>query len=848
MQITEIVVEGQSETLENRIDIGGYSAVWDPRLNPNANYPVSREESDAKSLKKLWYCGFDVADLRAAHDKFRISPLRTVSDIYTLLAYKEAPKHFGKDERKLYTEEHLTSLAFVFPNLHKRDEVYPHTRLVRIRYPVSLVITNYDKKTNTFSTQARKYGQPIKVANDQRSSSEPYFLLKRDLWDKVMDVNRTLYITESELKACSLGLAGFAAIGFSGINTWGSPKGKKHQLHASLDPNGPWGRNTIPVIGRKIVIMFDTDNTSNAQVAESAKHLAKALLTANALSVRIAKLPSVFNTMEGTGVDDFLHHHLGPRWAGSKDKIEQAGELIEEVVASAQVCHSLSRYKAYSVVRSGERLLAKLSTPESFAFYEVTSGEQEVRMRLYNGSEYLPCEVGHSAGSTSGKVIVNNVRLQQLARDSYEEGVNLEILENGDDPDIAEMPVDFPNKVFAEVNRGLPRMKDQTVIGVIPGVAPGDHLIRVKNAIINATKCFQCCADWSRRAEWLLPTDYRYISTGCLDVKLPNQDETPQCPLFMNMITHGFSGDQERIECLRRFMGKVFCNPIFHGLQKFLCLFGNAGGGKSTVVEIITHIVGAINMKCMRYNQLERFDTGDLPGKRLVVFPETGDDGPQDKFSPQVAALLKQITCGEMVTCERKGRDAITAFPKPEVILVSNPPPIIPMDRGALERRGLYLRWSGVIEKVDPGIPLKIIEHELPGILLWALGGASVLFEVGYESLKTPAYCMDDLSDSTMSSDPVSQFVLTQLRVNPKSEKALTFREILEHFQQWTIITKHANKTLSGQRLGHFIANHFHVRSVNQRINGTQTRVYPTLELSDPKLKKARDLYGSSAY
>ena len=843
----------QSAGEETVTAIGGYSAVRDPRLSPNVVYQTTREEDDRRSLTKLWECGFTVDDLDQAHREFRISPLRTTTDIYRLLGHVKPPEHTlrgQKDKVPWFTAEFVTSLAFVFPNPQKKDEVYPHDRIVRVRYPQPLVIDTFDPKTKKWDKEARKYGQPAKVTGDKRSTAEPYFLLKKDMWDKVRDPNRPLYVTESELKACALGLAGFAAIGFSGINMWGSPKGRKHQLHPALDPNGPWAKgNTIPVEGREVVIMFDTDANANALVAQSARSLAKALMVANAKGVRIAKLPAVGNKMGGTGVDDFLLDRLGPRWSGDGDKLRQAKELIEEVVATAVSYHNYSRYKAYSVVRTGERLLARLALPESFAFYEQGVDGTDLRMRVYDGSEYLPYNVGQGSGATSGKVIVSDVRLQTMARDEYERGVNIDVVENGDDPEVPEMPTDFPNRVFTEVVRGLPRMQDGTFVdGGPPGVRPGDRCVRTKNAVINVSRFFDTGGDWEARGEWLLAPDYRFVSTGALSVRFPNQRDKPACPLFMDMVTHGFDGDPERVTALRNYFGKVVCNPWFHGVQRVLCLFGTAGGGKSTTIDMLVRMVGHRNTKAMDYNKMERFDLADLPGKRLVVFPETGEDSDHDKFCAEVAALIKKMSSGDMVRCEAKGRDVFTAYPTPEVVLVSNPPPIIPMDSGAFERRAQFLRWENRVKTVDFSIPVRMAEQELPGILLWALEGAMAVNFGGEAALKTPEACLNDLRDATEKVDPVTNFVRSQIRITTKADVVpLKYADIAAHFQQWCVLTN-CKRNVTPQRLGHMIGVIHGVKSVNKMLNSVQTRVYPGMELSDPSLKRVREIYGRQAY
>lgn len=849
MEVSISPPDGQQASPENRNNIAGFSAIIDPRLYANSQYDTTREQADEKSLRKLQYCGLNVDDLQKAHEWCHISPIRTVTDMYQILGYAEPPRNPGKDGKGWFTADSLTSLALPFPDPQRRGEVYPYTRIIRVRFPSPITVIVQDRKTNTFSKEIRKYGQPPKTPGGHQSSSEPYFLLRPDMWDKVKDVNATLYITESELKAVSLGLAGLAAIGFSGANAWGMSKGKKHQLNAALDPNGPWGKGQgIPIVGREIVVMFDTDASANALVIQSARNLAKALLTAGAKSVRIAKLPAVVREFAGTGPDDFLHHHLGDKWAGSSEKIARAKELIEEVASQAEIFHAFARYKAYSVVRTGERLYTRLSSPQSFAYYEVTTEGRDVRMRIYNGEEYLPYEISPGLSNTSGKMVVNDVELQRLARDGYEEGVNINTMEMGDDPDIPEMPSDFPQKVFAEVNRRLPRLPDNSVIDGVPGAAKPDKLIRVRNGIINVTKCFDTGVSWERRPEWLLPPSHHFISYGCLNLRLPNDDVTPECPHFIRMIWHGFDGDPERMDCLQQYMGKILLNPLLHNIQRMLCLYGEAGAGKSTLVEIISTIVGMANVAALRYASLGKHDTSTLPGKRLVVFSETGGDAERDRFCPAAASLIKSLTSKDPVSCEPKGRAMFTAYLNPEVILVSNDPPVIPMNRDAFRRRAVYLKWTNPIAKVDPDIPEIMKTTELPGIFLWALKGAADLIRLGNTGLQTPSHSEEDMVDLLEVVDPETQFVKTQIRKSKEEKAFLRNDEIQEHFREWAIIIRRTALQVSPHTIGRKIREVFRIKSVPHMVRGESKRGYVGLEFSDPKFRKLKETHGNANY
>ena len=846
MQNTENTSVREVVSQENILTIGNFSLTVDPRRFPNYQGTISLEDSDAKSLAKLQNCGLDIDRIEQVAEQYKIIPIRTTGDLSRILGHEFAPMH--ANQKPWFTEEYITALALFFPDVMRPGEVLPQSRMVRVRYPKPLEVTVMDKNKNKPVKQVRKYDQPIHVPGQQRSSSEVYYRNTIQTHQWIFDPTRTLYITESELKAISLTLLNYAAIGFSGANMWGTAKGKKHELHQSLNPHGPLKNRAIPVAGRDIVIIFDNDASGNANVLNSANNLAKALLTVGAKSVKIAQLPQVIREYAGTGVDDFLLHHLGSRWSKHSDIISKGKELIDEIVNAADVIHSISRYRAYSIVRTADRMLNRMSQASQFAYYELNELGEEMGFRMYNGEVYNSYSVSLTSGGTNGKVMVPDVTLQNMARQAYEEGVQQEIIEKGDDAKIPEMEPDFPNKVWAELRRNIPRHMEPKLIGEIEGANMDDKLIRMKSSIINLSSFFRSPGDWaSRKDGWLLPPNYRFLSSKNFQFDLPADDEEPQCPLFMEMITNGLNGDQESIDMLQMHLGKIICFPHFKNIQRFLCLYGIGGSGKSTVVDVLKHILGLRNIIAFNSAESSRFNNGTLPGKQLAIFSEAGEDRNDQKFDSAHAQNIKSITSGDPVTCEAKGKDPITYCPNIDVITVSNPPPVIPMDRTAFMRRAVFLRWENPIKTVDKDKHLAIITTELVGIFWWFLQGAWKLNALGDNALHTPQNSWQDLEDCCSSVDPETTFVSTMLR-KAVGEGDVTYRQILDHYEKWASICKIPAKDVTTKKLGFLIQRIHGIKNTPIKQGEVSVRVFRGLALVDPSLQNLKRLHPSATF
>lgn len=108
----------------------------------------------------------------------------------------------------------------------------------------------------------------------------------------------SLAVVEGPVKALSLQGHGIHAIGLGGTGTCLTTDGDRRL-------NESWGALTVR--GRRIVIVFDSNRTTNPNVARDEARLAIALERAGA-DVRLAALPHHPNG-EAWGPDDYLAHH-----------------------------------------------------------------------------------------------------------------------------------------------------------------------------------------------------------------------------------------------------------------------------------------------------------------------------------------------------------------------------------------------------------------------------------------------------------------------------------------------------------------------------------------------------------
>jgi phage/plasmid-associated DNA primase len=81
--------------------------------------------------------------------------------------------------------------------------------------------------------------------------------------------------------------------------------------------------------------------------------------------------------------------------------------------------------------------------------------------------------------------------------------------------------------------------------------------------------------------------------------------------------------------------------------HRFLVLRGTAGGGKSTLVEIIETVIGPHNVAQLRVHLLtERFEIAGFLGKTLLC----GKDVPGNFLDNRAAHVIKPLTGGDRLS------------------------------------------------------------------------------------------------------------------------------------------------------------------------------------------------------
>jgi len=197
------------------------------------------------------------------------------------------------------------------------------------------------------------------------------------------------------------------------------------------------------------------------------------------------------------------------------------------------------------------------------------------------------------------------------------------------------------------------------------------------------------------------------------------------CPRFMDVLLKP-ALDMSDVSLIQRWSGLALVGVNL--AQKILLLTGTAGGGKSTLVSVLTGIIGSGNVGMLRTELLgDRFELGRLFGKTLLY----GADVPETFLTHETASRLKSLTGGDFVTVEFKNSNEAPQLKcRFNVIVTSNSRLTVYLegDADAWRRRLVIVNYERPKPPVAiPNLAEQIISEEGPGILNFMLDGLDAL-------------------------------------------------------------------------------------------------------------------------
>lgn len=253
--------------------------------------------------------------------------------------------------------------------------------------------------------------------------------------------------------------------------------------------------------------------------------------------------------------------------------------------------------------------------------------------------------------------------------------------------------------------------------------------------------------------------------------------------------------DQESIDTLQEMIGYIVSG--FRGYHKVFALIGPTRSGKGTIARVMQNMVGRQNVCAPTLRSMSSgFGLAPLIGKTLALVP----DARMPRGSDGVMENLLMISGQDSITIDQKFKETWYGVIQAQITIMSNDIPSFSDSSNAISGRMLVLEMrESFLGREDPLLSSKL-EHELPGILNWALQGLDRLQQRG--RFKEPKSSRDMVRMMRESASPVARFVEEECTVGPKRRAGTA--DMYQRYKAWSEANgwdRHPNQDSFGRQL-----------------------------------------------
>lgn len=207
-------------------------------------------------------------------------------------------------------------------------------------------------------------------------------------------------------------------------------------------------------------------------------------------------------------------------------------------------------------------------------------------------------------------------------------------------------------------------------------------------------------------------------------------DPAATCPRWLTFLDQIMCGDQEQVEFLQKAIGYSLTGDT--GEQCLFLLHGNGSNGKSTLLNVVKHLLGDYGMQVAPESLMVKRDGGipnDIARLRAARFVATSETEDGKRLAE---GLVKQLTGGDVIAARYLYGEFFEFIPQFKIWLAANHKPVIRGDDYAIWRRIHLIPFTATFDagKKDVQLPSKLMA-ELPGILNWAVRGCLAWQKVG---------------------------------------------------------------------------------------------------------------------
>lgn len=275
-----------------------------------------------------------------------------------------------------------------------------------------------------------------------------------------------------------------------------------------------------------------------------------------------------------------------------------------------------------------------------------------------------------------------------------------------------------------------------------------------------------------------------------------------QCPQFLGFLNEIMVGDHSLIEFLQIYFGYSLT-----GLPPdriFTIFYGSGRNGKSTLIQIISSIMGDYHVT-IRSQSIMSGKDGERPdrigedliplrGARLATMQES------DRGTRLNEGKVKELTGRDVMRCRYLHSNLWLQFVNTgKLILTTNHRPrITGQDPGIWDRVAMVPFEARIEEnKIDPDLANKIIEQEAPGVLAWMVEGAMKFYAAG-KKVHRPQAVQAATDEYRSDEDMLGKFV--EACLTEAKNARVKVSSLMEVYKKWMDANGDHNAILGSRR------------------------------------------------
>ena len=240
--------------------------------------------------------------------------------------------------------------------------------------------------------------------------------------------------------------------------------------------------------------------------------------------------------------------------------------------------------------------------------------------------------------------------------------------------------------------------------------------------------------------------------------------------------------DYEKMEQLQLWGGLTISNIPMYKVKASLCLFSKHGDtGKSIFLNTLIALLGQEHTATTQIQDLAgQFAMSGLYGKRANIV------GDQKATTLQDSSIFKQLTGGDYIRAEFKGKTPFSFKYTGGLLFACNTLPYISDDKGNhIYDRLHIIPFNNVIpiEQRNPNL-LNELKEELDHIVMWFMAGLIKFVNNGYKIYRCKA-SVDAVEHFRENNDHLYSFLINNYEITGDAKDRVVKTQLEEHYIKW---------------------------------------------------------------